>query len=68
MSEQERTPAGARSPAWSAAARSAGSGSWHRAGSALFDVRAFQGSVLGSGAVPLGVLDQVVTRWIDEAR
>ena len=35
---------------------------------ARFDVRAFHGSVLGSGAVPLGVLDQVVTRWIDAAR
>ncbi len=28
-----------------------------------FDVRAFHGAVLGSGAVPLGVLDQVVTDW-----
>ena len=35
---------------------------------ARFDIRAFHGSVLGSGAVPLGVLDRVVTRWIDEAR
>jgi len=35
---------------------------------ARFNVRAFHGSVLGSGAVPLGVLDQVVTRWIGEAR
>lgn len=30
---------------------------------ARFDIRGFHGSVLGSGAVPLGVLDQVVTRW-----
>jgi uncharacterized protein (DUF885 family) len=29
-----------------------------------FDVRAFHGVVLGQGAVPLGVLDQVVTEWI----
>ena len=35
---------------------------------ARFDIRAFHGSVLGSGAVPLGVLDQVVTRWTDGAR
>ena len=34
---------------------------------ARFDVRAFHASVLGSGAVPLGVLDQVVTRWTDGA-
>jgi uncharacterized protein (DUF885 family) len=34
---------------------------------ARFDIRAFHGSVLGSGAVPLGVLDQVVTRWAAEA-
>src|SRR5215469_2592639 len=33
---------------------------------ARFDIRAFHGSVLGSGAVPLGVLDQVVTRWAEE--
>jgi uncharacterized protein (DUF885 family) len=32
---------------------------------AAFDVRAFHGAVLGSGAMPLGVLDQVVTRWAD---
>jgi uncharacterized protein (DUF885 family) len=31
-----------------------------------FGIRAFHGSVLGSGAVPLGVLDQVVTRWAGE--
>jgi uncharacterized protein (DUF885 family) len=30
---------------------------------ARFDIRAFHGAVLGSGAVPLGVLEQVVTRW-----
>jgi len=30
---------------------------------ARFDIRAFHGTVLGSGAVPLGVLDEVVTRW-----
>jgi len=35
---------------------------------ASFSIRAFHGSVLGSGAVPLGVLDQVVTRWTDGAR
>jgi uncharacterized protein (DUF885 family) len=35
---------------------------------ARFDIRAFHGSVLGSGAVPLGVLDQVVTRWTGGAR
>ena len=35
---------------------------------ARFDIRAFHGTVLGSGAVPLGVLDQVVTRWTDGAR
>jgi uncharacterized protein (DUF885 family) len=28
-----------------------------------FDIRAFHGAVLGNGAVPLGVLEQVVTRW-----
>ncbi|MCU1492502.1 MAG: uncharacterized protein JWO62_266 [Acidimicrobiaceae bacterium] len=32
-----------------------------------FDIRAFHGTVLGSGAVPLDVLDQLVTRWIDAA-
>jgi hypothetical protein len=30
-----------------------------------FDVRAFHGTVLGQGAVPLGVLEQLVTRWAD---
>ncbi|HTS97463.1 MAG TPA: DUF885 domain-containing protein [Streptosporangiaceae bacterium] len=28
-----------------------------------FDIRAFHAAVLGNGAVPLGVLEQVVTRW-----
>jgi len=28
-----------------------------------FDIRAFHGVVLGNGAVPLGVLDQLVTQW-----
>jgi uncharacterized protein (DUF885 family) len=31
-----------------------------------FDIRAFHGTVLGSGAVPLGVLEQLVIRWVDE--
>jgi uncharacterized protein (DUF885 family) len=31
-----------------------------------FDIRAFHGAVLGNGAVPLGVLEQVVTRWASE--
>jgi uncharacterized protein (DUF885 family) len=35
---------------------------------ARFDIRAFHGAVLGSGAVPLGVLDQIVTRWTAHAR
>jgi uncharacterized protein (DUF885 family) len=30
-----------------------------------FDIRAFHGTVLGNGAVPLGVLEQIVTGWID---
>jgi uncharacterized protein (DUF885 family) len=33
-----------------------------RLGSA-FDIRAFHGVVLGNGAVPLGVLDQLVSQW-----
>jgi uncharacterized protein (DUF885 family) len=33
-----------------------------------FDVRAFHDAVLGSGAVPLNVLEQNVTRWIGEQR
>lgn len=37
-----------------------------RLGSA-FDVRAFHGAVLSNGAVPLGVLEQIVLRWIDAA-
>jgi uncharacterized protein (DUF885 family) len=36
----------------------------HRLG-ARFDIRSFHGAVLGSGAVPLGVLDQLVTRWAE---
>jgi uncharacterized protein (DUF885 family) len=31
-----------------------------------FDIRAFHGTVLGSGAVPLGVLEQLVIRWVEE--
>jgi uncharacterized protein (DUF885 family) len=34
---------------------------------ARFDIRGFHGTVLGNGAVPLGVLDQVVTDWADGA-
>jgi uncharacterized protein (DUF885 family) len=34
---------------------------------ARFDIRAFHGTVLGNGAVPLGVLQQIVLRWIDTA-
>lgn len=30
-----------------------------------FDIRAFHGVVLGNGAVPLGVLEQIVLNWID---
>ena len=33
---------------------------------ARFDIRSFHQAVLGSGAVPLGVLDQLVTRWADQ--
>jgi uncharacterized protein (DUF885 family) len=32
-----------------------------------FDVRAFHGTVLGNGAVPLGVLGQIVSDWIEVA-
>jgi uncharacterized protein (DUF885 family) len=32
-----------------------------------FDVCAFHGAVLGNGAVPLGVLEQIVVGWIDTA-
>jgi uncharacterized protein (DUF885 family) len=31
---------------------------------ASFDIRAFHGTVLGNGAVPLGVLEQLVTGWV----
>ncbi|GLW05760.1 hypothetical protein Misp01_08900 [Microtetraspora sp. NBRC 13810] len=31
---------------------------------ARFDIRAFHGTVLGNGAVPMGVLEQIVLRWI----
>ena len=31
-----------------------------------FDIRAFHGVVLGSGAVPLGVLADIVTRWAEQ--
>jgi uncharacterized protein (DUF885 family) len=34
---------------------------------ARFDIRAFHGVVLGSGAVPMGVLDQLVSGWADQA-
>jgi uncharacterized protein (DUF885 family) len=33
-----------------------------------FAIRDFHGVVLGSGAVPLGVLEQLVLRWIEAAR
>lgn len=32
-----------------------------------FDIRGFHGAVLGNGAVPLGVLEQNVLRWVDTA-
>jgi uncharacterized protein (DUF885 family) len=32
-----------------------------------FDIRAFHGIVLGNGAVPLGVLEQLVTGWAEPA-
>jgi uncharacterized protein (DUF885 family) len=32
-----------------------------------FDIRDFHGTVLGNGAVPLNVLDQIVSRWIETA-
>jgi uncharacterized protein (DUF885 family) len=34
---------------------------------AQFDIRAFHGTVLGNGAVPLGVLQQLVTDWTEQA-
>ena len=34
---------------------------------ARFDIRSFHQAVLGSGAVPLGVLDQLVTCWAGKA-
>jgi len=34
---------------------------------ARFDIRGFHGTVLGNGAVPLGVLDQLVADWADAA-
>ena len=34
---------------------------------AQFDIRAFHGTVLGNGAVPLGVLDQLVADWAGAA-
>jgi uncharacterized protein (DUF885 family) len=33
-----------------------------------FDVRAFHDVVLGSGALPLGLLEQTVRTWIDQAK
>jgi uncharacterized protein (DUF885 family) len=33
---------------------------------AYFDIRAFHGTVLGNGAVPLGVLEQLVTGWAEQ--
>jgi uncharacterized protein (DUF885 family) len=33
-----------------------------------FDVRAFHDAVLGSGALPLSVLDDVITAWIESSR
>jgi uncharacterized protein (DUF885 family) len=32
-----------------------------------FDIRDFHGTVLGNGAVPLNVLDQIVSCWIETA-
>jgi uncharacterized protein (DUF885 family) len=34
---------------------------------ARFDVRTFHGAVLGNGAVPLSVLEQIVMSWMDTA-
>ena len=33
-----------------------------------FDIRAFHGTVLSNGAVPFGVLEQLVTRWVEGQR
>jgi uncharacterized protein (DUF885 family) len=33
---------------------------------ARFDIRAFHGTVLGNGAVPLGVLEQLVADWTEQ--
>jgi uncharacterized protein (DUF885 family) len=33
-----------------------------------FDIRGFHGTVLGSGAVPLAVLDQLVAAWTEQQR
>ena len=35
---------------------------------AAFDVRGFHGAVLGEGAVPLGVLAEIVDRWVTSER
>jgi hypothetical protein len=32
-----------------------------------FDIRGFHGAVLGNGAVPLDVLEQIVLQWIDSS-
>jgi uncharacterized protein (DUF885 family) len=32
-----------------------------------FDIRDFHGAVLGNGAVPMSVLEQIVSRWIETA-
>lgn len=32
-----------------------------------FDVRAFHDQVIGNGALPLSVLDEVVTRWVSSS-
>ena len=34
---------------------------------AAFDIRGFHGAVLGNGAVPLDVLEQIVLQWIDSS-